>query len=139
MRESLPPQPPMPPLELSLTPEPLDEIGAEWDARFGAAISFFGVVRGLEGGAKIAGIEYTAYPAMVEKSAVVMGETAAREFAPHRAQLVHRTGFVAVAEPSVRLQVSSAHSGDAFEICRWYLAELKRSVPIWKQFVTTAP
>jgi molybdopterin synthase catalytic subunit len=47
--------------------------------------------------------------------------------------LRHRFGFVAVAEPSVVVRVTSGHRGAAFAACAWIMDELKRVVPIWKR------
>ena len=122
-------------LEFQLTSSPLSPEPLGWDARFGAEVSFVGVVRGLEDGEEIAGIEYSAYPEMVGNTFETLATTAQERFPEHRVRIVHRTGFVAAAEPSVSLQVSSAHSPSALEICGWYLAELKLTVPIWKRIV----
>lgn len=125
----------MVPLEFRLTGEQIGLVEPAWDPRYGAEVSFFGVVRGLENGQEIAGIEYSAYPEMVAECAAATGKAAARDFAPHRARIIHREGFVPVAQPSVLMQVGSAHSDAAMAICSWYLSELKRTFPIWKKIV----
>jgi molybdopterin synthase catalytic subunit len=125
----------MPDFEIQITPDPLPFAPPNWDGEFGAEISFLGVVRSRERDSEIAGIEYTAYRPMVEKALRDLGAAALRTFGRHRAKITHRTGFVAVAEPSVDIRVSTKHSHDAFVICRWYLAELKSKIPIWKQII----
>ena len=126
----------MPPLEFELTTESLQVTQAAWDERFGAQITFVGVVRRLEGDHPIAGIDYSAYPAMAERVCDRLGREAERRFGDHRARMIHRVGFVAAAAPSVSLQVSSAHSSAAFDLCRWYLDRMKADVPIWKRIVS---
>ena len=129
----------MPQLKFILTREPIACDPAPWTADFGAEISFFGVVRGTENGDPISGIDYSAYPAMVQHRADGLGRVAAKRFPSHRATITHRYGFVLAAEPSVHIQVGSRHSGAAFEICTWYLNELKTEIPIWKRIVPHDP
>lgn len=135
IREPASPQLPMPDLEIQISAAALPVDAPEWSGDFGAEMSFVGVVRGSEGGETIAGIDYSAYLPMAERALREMGEAATETFGSHRARISHRTGFVAVAEPSVDIRVSTAHSHDAFEIGRWYLAELKTQIPIWKRIV----
>ena len=123
--------------QFELTPEALDTSAPEWDGRFGADLTFAGVVRDTEDGSPIRGIEYSAYPPMVREKMAYLGRAAGERFGAHRAKIVHRTGFVEAAEPSLLLQVAAAHSAEAFEICQWYLEHLKREIPIWKNIVTT--
>ncbi len=125
----------MPDLEIQITATALSFDAPEWSGNFGAEMSFVGVVRGSERGVSIAGIDYSAYLPMVERGLREMGAVATETFGKHRARISHRTGFVAVAEPSVDIRVSAAHSHDAFEIARWYLTELKSQIPIWKRIV----
>jgi molybdopterin synthase catalytic subunit len=47
----------------------------------------------------------------------------------------HRTGVVAVGEPSVVIAVASPHRAAAFAACRFLIDELKRSLPVWKKEV----
>ena len=125
----------MQPLEIEITAEPLSAEGGGWDSRFGAEICFFGVVRGTEDGAPIEGIEYSVYGAMAPRVLQQIGSRAHQQFGEHQAKIIHRIGFVAAAEPSLLLRVGAPHSAEAFEICRWYLAELKREAPFWKHIV----
>ena len=125
----------MPTLDFLLTSNPILPETPQWNEAFGAEVVFWGVVRGTEDGEQIAGIHYTAYPRMAEKTFLEMGEEANRIFCKHRAQLIHRIGLVSTAQPSVVLRVGCSHSREAFEISRWYLDKLKRVVPIWKRVV----
>ncbi len=125
----------MPTLDFLLTSSPILSETPQWNEAFGAEVVFWGVVRGTEDEKPIAGIHYTAYPRMVEKTLLEMGEEARNIFCEHRAQLIHRTGLVPTAHPAVVLRVGCSHSQEAFEISRWYLDKLKRVVPIWKRVV----
>ena len=52
---------------------------------------------------------------------------------PHRVFIQHRLGFVAAEQPSIVIRVRTKHSAESFDLCRWYLKEIKTSVPIWKK------
>ena len=101
----------------------------------GAEVQFLGTVRGIEDGRPITGIDYTVYRPMAEK---MMSELAARgqqEHGPHRLFIQHRLGFVASEDISIIIRVCTKHSAEAFDLCRWYLKEIKTRVPIWKRAV----
>lgn len=99
----------------------------------GAGVQFLGTVRGEEDGRAITGIEYSAYAPMAEKMFAELGERGQQEHGAHRVEIQHRLGFVAACEPSIVIRVKTKHSAEAFEICRWYLKEIKKHVPIWKK------
>ena len=101
----------------------------------GAEVQFLGVVRGEEDGQPISGIDYTAYLPMAEKMLRGLIGRGARDHGPHRVFIQHRLGFVANEEPSIIIRVRTRHSAEAFDICRWYLKEIKTCVPIWKNAV----
>jgi molybdopterin synthase catalytic subunit len=105
---------------------------AEADPRAGGIVVFWGIVRDLEGGREIEGIDYEAHGAMAEHQLKVVAEKAAERFELRRILIRHRVGFVAVGEPSLFLQVAAAHRAAAFEASKWIVDELKRKVPIWK-------
>lgn len=101
----------------------------------GAEVQFLGIVRGLEDGRPISGIDYTAYVAMAEKMLAELCERGTRGHGPHRVLVQHRLGWVAAEEASILIRVQTKHSAEAFELCRWYLKEVKSTVPIWKRAV----
>ena len=101
----------------------------------GAEVQFLGAVRGTEDGRPITGIDYTAYLPMAERMLSGLCERGQGEFAPHEVYIQHRLGFVAEREPSILIRVKTKHSAEGFDLCRWYLKEIKTSVPIWKRAV----
>ena len=107
----------------------------KWNKNIGAELIFWGIVRKLENGKPIKGIEYSAYPELAENLATRFALEAEKKFGEHKAQIIHRTGFVAVSQPSVVLQVGSCHSKVAYEISQWYLEKIKKILPIWKKIV----
>ncbi len=99
----------------------------------GAEVRFLGTVRGQEDGRFISGIEYSAYLPMAEKMLAELVAQGGREKGGHSAFIQHRLGFVAAEEPSILIRIRSRHSAEAFELCHWYLKEIKSRVPIWKR------
>jgi molybdopterin synthase catalytic subunit len=120
--------------EISVTREPLaarvsdiDIVGA------GAVIDFWGVVRPIEDGREIEGIDYEAHREMAEHQLKRIAEQAAERFGLKLVIIHHRIGFIAVGEPSLFLRVASPHRGEGFRASQWIVDELKKKVPIWKQ------
>ena len=104
----------------------------DWNSSAGAVVDFWGVVRADENGQEISGIEYEAHQPMARHQMEMIANTARAEFGLEEVTLRHRIGFVAAGEASLFLRVTSAHRAAAFEGSEWIVAELKRSVPIWK-------
>jgi len=111
------------------------DLGAE----SGAVVDFFGVVRKLEDGREIQGIDYEAHVKMAEHQLRLIANTAAEKFQLNQVVLHHRIGFVDAGEASLFLKVSAPHRGAAFDASKWIVDELKKKVPIWKKpkFKTT--
>ncbi|MCA1962732.1 MAG: molybdenum cofactor biosynthesis protein MoaE [Prosthecobacter sp.] len=99
----------------------------------GAEVRFLGTVRGLEEGRPISGIDYTAYLPMAERVLDRLLREGQEKHGPHEVFIQHRLGFVAAEEPSILIRVRTRHSAEAFDLCRWYLREVKTQVPIWKR------
>ena len=123
--------------ELSITPDPIDEgklvACRRMTTGMGAVVYFVGVVRGVEAGAPIGGIEYEAFEAMARHQfGLIFGE-AGRRWPVESIRLVHRTGRVPVNEPSLWVEVIGAHRGEALAACQFLIDEMKRVVPIWKR------
>jgi molybdopterin synthase catalytic subunit len=118
--------------EVSLTQTPLDLPVRENDPEPGAIVDFWGVVRALEGGLEITGIEYEAHPLMAEHQMRAIAEAATGKFGLTKVVIRHRTGFVPAAEASVVVRVESVRRVAAFNANQWIMDELKRTVPIWK-------
>ncbi|HEY3663244.1 MAG TPA: molybdenum cofactor biosynthesis protein MoaE [Chthoniobacterales bacterium] len=119
--------------EILITTSPLPERPNSWNGKAGASVDFWGVVRGMEGGREISGIEYEAHETMARHQLKAVADEAQGKFALEEVILQHRIGFVAAGEASLFLRVASAHRGAAFEASTWIVAELKKKVPIWKK------
>jgi molybdopterin synthase catalytic subunit len=124
----------MPPVFI-LSEEPIQPATTVFKSGEGAEAQFLGTVRGEEDGKPISGIDYSAYLPMAEKMLRELVERGEREHGPHRVFIQHRLGFVAAEEPSIVIKVRTKHSAEAFDLCRWYLKEIKTCVPIWKRAV----
>ena len=118
--------------EISVTEAPLaarrsDIVGA------GAVVDFCGIVRPIEDGREIEGLDYEAHREMAEHQLKRIAEHAADRFGLCLVTVYHRIGFIAVGEASLFLRVASAHRGEGFRASQWIVDELKKKVPIWKQ------
>lgn len=116
-----------------LSDAPIVPSPAPFEPGEGAEARFLGVVRGSEDSRPITGIDYSAYLPMAEKMLRELLEQGRRDHGAHRVFIQHRLGFVAAEQPSIVIQVRTKHSAEAFELCRWYLQEIKTRVPIWKK------
>ena len=119
--------------EILITTSPLQSRPNRWSGAAGASVDFWGVVRTLEDGREISGIEYEAHQTMAQRQMEMIAEAARTEFGLEEVTLQHRIGFVAAGEASLFLRVASAHREAAFQASSWIVTELKKKVPIWKR------
>src|SRR5437764_11795165 len=119
--------------EVLLTEARLEMPKEDVDPSSGAVIDFWVVVRGLEGGREIDGIDYEAFEAMAEHQLRIIADAAAEKFRLNQVLLHHRVGFVGAGEASLFLRVTAQHRAAAFEASKWIVDELKKKVPIWKK------
>ena len=122
-------------LDLILSNKALDNTDPEWSPKYGAVLIFWGVVRKIEKGEEIRGIEYSAYEELAYGLIKNLSLEAIENYGDHNAKIIHRLGFVAASEPSVVLRISSPHSKSAYQLSEWYLNKIKNSLPIWKKIV----
>jgi molybdopterin synthase catalytic subunit len=98
----------------------------------GAVLLFLGVVREVNEGRAVTGIEYSAYESMAARELTNIAREAAERFATADIAIEHRLGELALEEASVAIAVAHPRRDDAYRASRWMLEELKRRVPIWK-------
>jgi len=125
----------MPLFSCQINADPILPNATVFEDEEGAETQFLGTVRGIEDGRTITGIDYTAYLPMAERTLRELCERAQQEQGPHRVEIRHRLGFVPAREPSILIRVKTKHSALSFDLCRWYLKEIKTTVPIWKRAV----
>jgi MoaE-MoaD fusion protein len=96
------------------------------DPRAGATVLFEGVTR------EVPELDYEAYAEMAQTR---IEQIAAEELERHGLCAVaveHRTGTVALSEPSVIVAASAPHRGEAFAGARALIDRVKAEAPIWK-------
>ena len=108
-------------------------IAAVADPAAGATASFLGVVRNHHQGQAIERLEYEAHPTLAAVEMRRVLEVLASEFEGVRIAAVHRVGSLTVGDVAVVVAVSSAHRGEAFDVCREAIDRIKETVPIWKK------
>jgi len=118
--------------EISVTQAPLAARVSDI-AEAGAVVDFWGVVRPVEDGREIQGIDYDAHCEMAEHQLKRIAEQATKRFGLKLVIVHHRFGFIAVGEPSLFLRVASSHRSEGFRASQWIVDELKKKVPIWKR------
>src|SRR5439155_1424273 len=89
--------------EVLLTEAPLDAPPQKLNVDVGAIVDFFGVVRKLEDGREIEGIEYQAHREMAEHQLRQIADRATEMFRLQLAIIHHRIGVIAVGERSLFL------------------------------------
>ena len=123
------------PYQISISEQSVDdfETNLATDSQYGADFRFLGVVRGLEDGREITGIDYSCYLTMAERKLRELCEEMTSEHPNHRILIHHRVGFVPAGVPSIVIRVQTPHSKEGFALGQEYLARIKTSVPIWKK------
>ena len=101
----------------------------------GATVTLDGYVRQFTKGRETLYLVYDAYEAMALKEMGNLIERAKAEFEIANVGIVHRLGKLEIGETSVVISVAAPHRKAAFDACEWLIAELKRTVPIWKKEV----
>ncbi|MGN6386138.1 MAG: molybdenum cofactor biosynthesis protein MoaE [Verrucomicrobiota bacterium] len=101
----------------------------------GAVIYFLGTVREREGEGEIAALDYEAFEPMAVHQFNLIFDAAEKQWPIESIRLVHRTGVVPVNQPSLWVEVTAPHRGEAFAACQFVIDEMKKLVPIWKRAV----
>ena len=99
----------------------------------GAVLLFLGVVRDVNDGRSVTGIDYSAYESMAARELDAIVTEAVQRFGTADVAVEHRLGELAVEETSVAIAVAHPRRADAYAASRWMIEELKHRVPIWKR------
>jgi len=102
----------------------------------GGIVTFLGAARDISKGETIVGLEFEHYPGMAEKQLASIRQRALENFNIIELGIVHRVGKIDIGENIVLIVAAARHRNDAFMACEWAIAELKRTVPIWKRETT---
>ena len=110
------------------------------DGAAGGIAVFLGTTRSERSpdGRDLVALDYEAYEEMALKQMRDLAAAARSRWPVTKLALLHRTGRVAISQPSVVIAVSTPHRADAFEACRFLIDELKKSVAIWKKEIWSA-
>ena len=126
--------------QLSITSEAIDEhfliTDRETSVSAGAVIVFQGIVRNMEDGVPINAIDYESFNEMACHQFELIFEDIDRQWPIESVRLVHRIGVVPVNEPSLWVEIITAHRAEAFAACQFLIDEMKAKVPIWKRPVS---
>ena len=136
--------------EIRESPLSVDEVlSSVADPRAGGTCLFVGTVRnhdakssasagaadgertGQNGDPRVSELDYSAHPHAAEV-ARTLAERLAADGRIVRIGVVHRVGRLEVGDLAVVVAVSAEHRGEAFDVCRQLIDELKATVPIWK-------
>ena len=118
-----------------VTAEPLDLAAladAVRDPRAGAVVLFEGVTR------EVPELDYEAYAEMAVRKIEAIAAEEAERHGLCGVAIEHRTGTVALSEPSVIVAASAPHRGEAFAGARALIDRVKAEAPIWKVEVSAA-
>ncbi len=96
------------------------------DPRAGAIVTFQGVTR------EVSRLEYEAYAEMARERIAAILTDCIGAHGLCAAAAEHRTGSVALGEPSVIVAVSAPHRDEAFAGAREAIDRIKAEAPIWK-------
>ena len=107
----------------------------ESHTRDGAELQFYGRVREMENGQPIVALDYEYYEGMAEKELQKLGEETMSRFAINQLDCIHRVGKIPVGEASLRVVIWSKHRVEALDAMAWFISQMKRDVPIWKNAV----
>ncbi len=99
----------------------------------GAIATFLGVVRDVNDGRAVTGIDYEAYQPMAEREMLAIATEVASRHVGLRISIVHRIGTLTVGEASVAIACAHARRAPAADAMREAIEALKVRVPIWKR------
>ena len=104
-------------------------------SNFGAIIYFVGTVRDLNENKKVTGITYDSRDTMVIKSfEEIYKESETKLKIKDKAVFIeHVKGFVDVKEKSIIIGAACKHRGEAYNLSRFIIEEVKKKSPIWKK------
>ena len=98
----------------------------------GAVLEFSGVVRELEHGRKIPGLQYEAYEPMARAQLDKIFHELAAKHPCEEIYFIHRLEFVPVGEASLFIRISAGHRQPALALMAELIDRLKADVPVWK-------
>ena len=99
----------------------------------GAVVSFSGLCRADEGGARIAALTLEHYPGMAEEEIGRHADEAMSRWPLNGITVIHRVGRITPGENIVLVLTASQHRQAAFQAAEFLMDYLKTSAPFWKK------
>ena len=99
----------------------------------GAVVTFAGICRGDESGAKLIAMTLEHYPGMAEAEVARHVEAAETRWPLLGVTVIHRYGRIEPGEDIVLVVTASSHRQDAFAAAEFLMDYLKTRAPFWKQ------
>ncbi|MFD5215467.1 molybdenum cofactor biosynthesis protein MoaE [Microbacterium sp. NPDC058345] len=121
-----------------ISENPLDveaHLRAVEDPGLGAVATFIGRVRDNDSDAAtpVVGLEYSSHPDAAAVLRAIAEKAGALGAARVTVAVSHRTGRLEVGDAAVVIAVAAVHRGEAFEVCRAVIEDIKRELPVWKR------
>ncbi len=98
----------------------------------GAALEFRGIVRPLEEGRPLVGLNYQTYDPMAHMQLQKLAVAAVRQFQLFQVQVAHSRGFVPAGSCSMQIALFAGRRKSAIAAMDWLIDHIKQDVPIWK-------
>ncbi len=99
----------------------------------GAVVTFTGICRGEEAGARLLAMTLEHYPGMAEAEIARHVEAAERRWPLAGVTVIHRYGRLAPGEDIVLVVTAASHREPAFAAAEFLMDYLKTRAPFWKQ------
>jgi len=99
----------------------------------GAQVEFLGIVRELEEGQAIPGLQYEAHEPMARSSIEKILSEINALHPCDEVWLIHRLGFIPVGETALFIRVQSRHRKAALQLTDTLIDRIKMDTPIWKR------
>lgn len=100
-------------------------------AEYGAVVTFRGVVRDHDHGARVTRLDYQSHPDAARFLEDCCRRISAETGLPIAA--AHRIGELQIGDTALVTVVAAAHRAEAFAACEKLVELIKRDVPIWKR------
>lgn len=101
--------------------------------KFGAAVTFVGLMRDFHQDHDVTSMVLEHYPGMTERQIEQVCREAADRWNILDTLVVHRVGEIFPNDAIVLVAVWSAHRAEGFDACRYIINYLKQRAPFWKQ------
>tara|TARA_B100001146_G_scaffold224992_1_gene245493 strand:+ start:1341 stop:2030 length:690 start_codon:yes stop_codon:yes gene_type:complete len=103
------------------------------DSINGSIVTFYGVTREFNQNKKVEKLFYESYEEMAKNEIEQIILAIKDKWSIDNVIVIHRTGYVYPGEISMILIIRSKHRKEAFESSKFFVDELKKTVPIWKK------